>query len=90
MQKHYYNNGVIEKVIPEDSIIPEGFIKGRLKSVGKNISKIRRDYTWFNNGLEEIYIKSNLLPPIGFAPGRLPRDKQWSENMSKSHKNFRW
>lgn len=90
MSKHYYNNGKIEKVLPEDAIIPEGFIKGRLASVGKNISKVRKGFLWYNNGINELYLKETEIPPLNYNLGRLERTEEWCNNLSKSRESWNW
>lgn len=90
MGKHYYNNGKVEKVLPENSEIPEGFVPGRLPSVGKNISKARKGYNWYNNSTDELYIKDGEEIPIGYKPGRLNITKECKSKMSKSHSKLKW
>ena len=63
--KFIYNNGIKEiRLYPNDPV-PDGYVKGRIKTNLK--SNLPRDYHWYNNGVEAIYCKDC---PEGFKPGR--------------------
>lgn len=47
--KHYYNNGVIEKFFSSTDTIPAGFIPGRLASVKNKIAKNANKLPWNKN-----------------------------------------
>jgi hypothetical protein len=58
----WINNGVSEKFIPREELVPDGFVDGRLLQGHK-----------YNNGLNEISIKDGEKIPDGFVKGGLPQ-----------------
>lgn len=62
----YYNNGIHEKRIPKNGLIPEGWVKGRIidPTTTKGMIKI-------NNGVNERCIKPTDPIPNGWAKGRI-------------------
>ena len=83
---HWYNNGKIECMLFEDDLIPEGFIRGRLKNYFPNslgtvksqetkdkISKTKKKQKWYNNGITEKMIDITKEIPEGYIPGRLKK-----------------
>ena len=82
----WYNDGVKEYMIPEGQIIPNNYVKGRLKSpfpdqTGKpkpkeqleKVSEKLSGSQWYNNGEKEIMVQKNKQVPDGFIKGRLKR-----------------
>lgn len=61
-----YNNGVNERRFYDNDIIPDGYIKGRLKKSHTKYN-LPTDYHWYNNGVKAIYCRNC---PDGFVPGR--------------------
>lgn len=60
-----YNNGIREIRLHPNEMVPEGFIKGRIKSKMK--SNLPKNYHWYNNGKIAIYCEKC---PEGFVKGR--------------------
>lgn len=82
----WYNDGVVEIMLPSGADIPSGFVKGRLKNpfpsssgIKKSpetinkISEKKRGTVWVNNGIVEkmVYVSNGI--PDGFVLGRIKR-----------------
>ncbi len=68
--KFWVNNGITEMMLDKESIIPEGYLKGRLESKGFAQNRHSpKGAKWWNNGIKEIM---SIIPPDEtFEKGRL-------------------
>lgn len=74
------NNGIIEKRIPPDCDIPDGFSIGRLKETLLKCQKANNNKKWINNGIKELFILLDEEILEGFILGRL--------NSGENHYNY--
>ena len=99
MKKEWYNNGIKEICIYNTNI-PEGFVKGRLKTGRKAWnsgmkmsyeyrSKLRaahKECIWISNGvIEKLWNKDDNIPD-GFNKGRLPVKEEVKQKISAAKK----
>lgn len=72
--KTWINNGIEEKMLYLESILPEGYVKGRLKSKVFKKRFSAKGTSWWNNGSEErMSIQS---PGPSYSKGRLKTKSQ--------------
>lgn len=70
----WINNGIEEHKVAGQCDIPEGYVKGRLKSNVK--------YVYFTDGKTSIRLPESVNPPEGFYKGRLKRKMSEEEKIS--------
>lgn len=95
MKKEWYNNG-IKEICVYNTDIPEGFIKGRLKTGRKawnsgmkmsdeyknKLKSVRKNYIWISDGIVEKLLDKDSIIPDGFKRGRLPVKEEVKQKLS--------
>lgn len=70
-----YHNNIIEIVVKNGDLVPEGFVRGRLNAPNKGLVN-------FNNGVKGIRINPNITDiPEGFVKGGLKRPTYKKQSM---------
>lgn len=77
-KRTYYTNGVNEVRLYDWEEIPDGWVKGRLKSTVTTLGS-----RWYNDGTTSMLLSSDDIVPEGFVPGRIYK-KEWSNKIQSS------
>lgn len=77
-KRTYYTNGVNEVRLYDWEEIPDGWVKGRVKSTVTTLGA-----KWYNDGTTSIMLTSDDVVPEGFVPGRIYK-KEWSNKIQSS------
>jgi hypothetical protein len=68
--RFWVNNGIINKFVKDN--IPEGFVKGRLKSTNTLLSQSKKDKKIFNDGIKNHYFFPEEAP-ANFVLGKVKK-----------------
>lgn len=68
-QKHWINDGKINKMIFKNDPIPAGWVKGRIKCFGEIHGAHSKGSKWWNNGINSTM--SHTCPGEDYVPGRI-------------------
>ena len=86
LNKIWINNTIDKELfIDKDEAIPNGWVKGRLKSNFKSHSSYTKGKKCYNNGEVSKYFSNQDSIPNGFIEGRLGSSEETKEKLSKSH-----
>ena len=77
-KRTYYTNGVNEVRLYDWEEIPDGWVKGRVKSTVTTLGS-----RWYNNGTTSMLLSSDDIVPKGFVPGRIYK-REWSNKIQSS------